>query len=398
MLRVISPLLVLVFASAISASAATPEDVAQACESLHRADAIFVGRPQTPTSINVSFEHLIEPARQKWLKAKEEASRSQQDIEVQIRAVKANDEYNMLRAQYPQPMDMVLIPIHVDARLKGETPDLVYMSAPGPKPLETDRPYLFFTHYMMEMWDKRLLRPAGLPKPVEEDDAVVQFVREATSATRGGVVFGWIVTESAVAPDGSAAPAPGVDVRVEAPGFMLNTATDSRGVFMVTEAPAGPVTVRPALHERLTIVHGSLSATVQEGGCVPFNLRAAVNGRIRGRVIGRDGQPKADLPVQLLIVGKSSSIDYVRFLNLRDRLKTRTNAKGEFEFRALPPGQYLLGHNLYPERDFIIHEAGANPVARPPTFYPGTSDRASAIPIVVGEGTDHGGLDFAVAW
>jgi hypothetical protein len=376
----------LVFMCAIAdpVSAATLEEIAHACASVHAAQAIFIGRPQPPTSINVSFEHKIEPARQKWLKAKEEASHSQ-DLAVQIKAIQASDDYQALRARYPAPMDMVLMPIHVETRFKGEVPDVVFMSLPGPDPLKPDRPYVFFTLFMMEMLDTRLVRPAGLPKPVEDDDAAVRVVRAATSAARGGVVLGWIATESPKDPGGSASPAAGINVRVETLGFVLDTSTDAQGMFMVTEVPSGPVTIRPALHERFTVANGLLGATVEEGGCVPFNLRAALNGRIRGRVVGRDGKPSAGLPLQL------SLSSHARFVAIRDRLKTKTNANGEFEFRGLPPGEYVLGHNLYPDSDVIVFENGIVP-----TFYPGTSDRASAIPIVVGEGTEHNRLDFTL--
>jgi hypothetical protein len=175
-----------------------------------------------------------------------------------------------------------------------------------------------------------------------------------------------------------------LSVRVQAPGFVLDVSTDSQGVFMATEVPSGPVTIKSALDDRFTIVQGSMSGAVPEGGCVPLTLRAALNGRIRGKVTGRDGKPSAGVLLQL-----SVSNDVHRF-GIQDRFQTRTSGSGEFEFRALPPGQYLLGHNLYPESDI-------GPVPKgPPMFYPGTSDRAAAVPIVVGEGTEHTGLDFVV--
>lgn len=195
--------------------------------------------------------------------------------------------------------------------------------------------------------------------------------------------------ESPSDPAGPTFPVAGLSVRVQAPGFGLDVSTDSQGVFMATEVPSGPVAVKAALDDRFTIVQGSTSGAVQEGGCVPLTLRAALNGRIRGKVIGRDGKPSADVPLQLSVTN-----DVHRF-GIQDRLQTRTSGSGEFEFRGLPPGRYLLGHNLYPESDVGTIEDGVVPKP-PPTFYPGTSDRAAAIPIAVGEGTQHTGLDFVV--
>jgi hypothetical protein len=383
--------LLLMCAIAVPASAVTREDVAHACEAVHDADAIFIGTPQPPVLINVSFEDRIEPARQKWLKAQKEAEASL-DRDVQIRAIDAHAEYDWVRIQFPPPMDMVLIPIQIDTRFKGDVPDVVFMSPPGPYQFDPARRYLFFASFMMQMLDAQFVRPAGLPMPLEDDDAAVRVVRAATTAVRGGVVFGSIDMES---PSGGAtSQAADVPVRVQAPGFVLDTTTDAQGIFMVTEVPSGPVTLTPVLHERFTIVNGSLSGTVEEGGCAPFTLRAAFNGRIRGRVVARDGKPSAGLPLQVLPLGD----DYARFFPFRDQLKTSTSANGEFEFRGLPPGEYVLGHNLYPESDVILIENGIASVKRPPTFYPGTSNRANAIAIVVGEGTQRSGVDFALVW
>jgi hypothetical protein len=385
--------LLLICGIAVPASAATREEVAHACEAVHHSDAIFIGTPQPPVPMNVSFEDRIEPARQKWLKAQKEAEGSR-DRDVQIRAIDAFAEYDHLRIQFPPPMDMVLIPVQIDTRFKGDVPDVVFMSPPGPYQFDPARRYLFFASFMMQMLDARFVRPAGLPMPAGDDAPAERVVRAAMTATRGGLIFGSIETESPSDPGGAMSPAAGVSVRVQAPGFTFDTTTDSQGIFMMTEVPSGPVTIEPALHERFTIINGSLSGSVEEGGCVPFTLGAALNGRIRGKVVGRDGKPSAGLPLQLLSLGD----DYTRFFPFRDRLQTRANAKGEFEFRGLPPGEYLLGHNLYPESDVIIIENGIAPVTRPPTFYPGTSNRAAAVPIVVGEGTLRSGVDFALVW
>src|SRR5687767_12950760 len=116
MLRTLPVVVLCVIAT--PAAAATPDDASQACEALNHAQAIFVGRPQPPTTVNVSFEHKIEPARQKWLKAKEEADGSK-DFDVHVRALKARDEYEALRIQFPPPTIMVLAPIHVETRFKS---------------------------------------------------------------------------------------------------------------------------------------------------------------------------------------------------------------------------------------------------------------------------------------
>jgi hypothetical protein len=67
-----------------------------------------------------------------------------------------------------------------------------------------------------------------------------------------------------------------------------------------------------------------------------------------------------------------------------------TNDAGEFDFRGRSPGRYYLGVGLY---------NAPNPLGRsyPRTYYPGTTDRASAVPILIGLGSAIEGHDFALA-
>jgi hypothetical protein len=72
----------------------------------------------------------------------------------------------------------------------------------------------------------------------------------------------------------------------------------------------------------------------------------------------------------------------------RDGRHVRADAKGDYEFSALPPGEYLVGVNLNRRPD--------NGAPFPPTYYPGTLRREEAVPVVVGQGTVHDGVDFTL--
>jgi hypothetical protein len=115
-----------------------------------------------------------------------------------------------------------------------------------------------------------------------------------------------------------------------------------------------------------------------------------LNGRIRGRVVGRDGKPAPDLELQITLMNPTRI-----YGGIDKRYTARTDENGEYEFRAIPPGTYLLGHRII-EPDFRFGSPGQ--VQPSKTYYPGTPDRAGAIPIVVGNATQHGGLDFVVVW
>src|SRR5215213_9440218 len=59
-------LLALACMVSVPASAATREDLARACEAVGRSGAIFIGQPQPPVSIHLSFADRVEPAGEKW--------------------------------------------------------------------------------------------------------------------------------------------------------------------------------------------------------------------------------------------------------------------------------------------------------------------------------------------
>ena len=165
---------------------------------------------------------------------------------------------------------------------------------------------------------------------------------------------------------------------------MLNTTTDTDGVFLVTGVRSGQVSATPSLANGLAIVDDkSTMKPLGEGGCVALQMRAALNGQIRGRVVGAGGTPKAGMKIQL-VPGAAG-------WRARDhRYEATTNDGGEFEFRTIPPGSYFVGY----ER-IVSGRSSSHP---PFTYYPGTSDRAAAIPIVVGSATVHNGIDFTVVW
>jgi hypothetical protein len=377
--RVVSLLAVILIMSAAPSGAALPEEVAAICRHLD-VDAIFIGRPGKPSEVLVSFEDRIQPARERWLKAQAEADKST-DRDVHIKAIDAQAEYDHLRAYYPAPQTLVVIPIEVDTSFKGVTAPVVYMQAAMEKELDPGRPYIFFSYLIMAMFDDRILEPAGMPQPVETAELTLRLIQEALSASHGGTVIGSIDYELTGDPDTPAA-AGGLAVRIASTGFMLNTSTDADGVFLVTGVPSGQISATPSLPNGLALVsEKSATSVLTEGGCVALHLRATLNGRIRGRVVGAGGTPSAALSVQLV----SSAAGWQG-----RHYSTTTNDRGEFEFRAIPPGSYFVGHELI--RSDLVPVGGFPPM----TYYPGTPDRAGAIPIVVGNATQHDGFDFTV--
>ena len=228
-----------------------------------------------------------------------------------------------------------------------------------------------------EGWTQELLASPGALR-----------VLDASATCGGGVVYGALDQRRSIDEE-RGSPLAGITVRLSMPGYAENVVTDSEGIFVAQNVPGGIVTVTPLLPDELGIVNrSSQTAQLQPGRCVSFNLHAALNGRIRGRGVGGDGKPMAALPIQLLAVDRSASADH----NRGPRHRVTTNERGEFEFQPILPGTYLLGHEIIQSDRVPLN--GYPPM----TFYPGTSDRRAAVPIVVGDATEHAGLDFTVVW
>ena len=369
--------------SAAPSGAALPEEAAAACEAL-AAEAIFIGTPGKPSEVLVSFEDRIQPARERWLKAQAEADGSK-DTEVHIRAIRAFDDYESLRIRYPEPMEMVLIPVEVETHFKGVTPPLVYLQNMGLDELEPGRRYVFFSDFLMppDMED-RIMNPAGIPQAVEKAELSLRLIREALAASYGGTVIGSIEYEPSGDPANKPTAAAGLTVRIASTGFMLNTTSDTDGVFLVTGVPSGQVSATPSLPNGLAIVdEKSTTKPLGDGACVPLQMQAALNGRIRGRVVGAGSTPRAGTKIQLV---PSTAGRWAR----GQRYEATTNDRGEFEFRTIPPGSYLVGYEHIVSGVWSSHP--------PLIYYPGTPDPAAAIPIVVGNATQHDHIDFTVVW
>ncbi len=367
--------------SAAPSGAALPQEAAAACEALG-ATVIFIGTPGKPAEVLVSFEDRIRPARERWLKAQAEADGSK-DTEVHIRAIRAFDDYESLRIRYPEPRKMVLIPVEVETHLKGATPPLVYLQNMGLDELEPGRRYVLFSDFLMppDMED-RIMNPAGIPQAVEKAELSLRLIREALAASYGGTVIGSIEYEPAGDPANKPTAAAGLTVRIASPGFILNTTSDTDGIFLVTGVPSGQVSATPSLPNGLAIVDDkSGTKTLGEGACVPLQMQAALNGRIRGRAVGAGGIPRAGMKIRLV-----PSTD--RWWAHDQRYDVTTNDRGEFEFRTIPPGSYFVGYEHIVSGVWSSHP--------PLIYYPGTPDPAAAMPVVVGKATLHEGFDFTV--
>jgi hypothetical protein len=380
------PLLTVAAIVTLPASAAA-NDPTEACRQFASAEVIFVGRVNgAPITRRVSGEEDIEKARvvkeaaERELKAFEALKMPpeigwQRHMDLTVRMVKASDEYGRVRAMHPPPVDFPVTPLLVETAFRGVTTKELFMWNRGQPALDPARSYLFFAE-----------RPAGPlapeivfaahPKEVEAAEADLQFLREAVANNDGTTVRGSLNFQD---PDDQMrrTPMPGVALRVFLDGQRYESSTGPDGTFLITGVPPGLLRIEPVLPEHLTLPPQQ-NGGMAKGGCLDVHMRATFNGRIRGRVLLDSGEPFRGI-VDLVRQGHARVVpDSTKF----------TNDRGEFSFAAVPPGQYLLGINVSRQPS-----QGA-PYA--PTYFPGTTDKSEATPVVVGQGTEHAEIDWVV--
>jgi hypothetical protein len=178
-------------------------------------------------------------------------------------------------------------------------------------------------------------------------------------------------------------------VRIFNEKHSIETVTAADGAFIASGLPPGNYQLVPQLPEGLVVYDPTsrIQALVRDGGCATTTIDVLVNGRVRGVLRGPDGLPLRSTNVDLMpmdvepepttgdIVGTSS---------------VWTNQRGEFEFTGRPAGRYYLGVSLY---------NAPKPTGRshPRTYYPGTTDRGAALPVIVRHGRSSDGFDFLLS-
>jgi hypothetical protein len=129
-----------------------------------------------------------------------------------------------------------------------------------------------------------------------------------------------------------------------------------------------------------------IHALLRDGGCASVKIEAVFNGRVHGVLRGPDGRPLQDTSVDLMPMDVQPEPHTGQIAGTGS---VSTNDKGEFEFAGRPAGRYYLGVSLY-------NAPNPNGPSYPRTYYPGTTDRTAAIPVIVEQGRAGQTFDFSV--
>lgn len=286
-------------------------------------------------------------------------------------------------------VQMKLSPIAVERTYAGVAAPVMYLTPLGVERYETPgRRYLVYGRAYYPP-DVVMASPGLGAKEVETASADLAFL-ETLSGSGGGGTLSGVVRLKALTYDyttSATMPLDRIVVRISSSIHATEAVTDANGRFAVS-LPAGTYELTPELPEGLVVWDSTsrLEATVGDGGCAVSTIDTRLDGRVRGLLRGPDGQPLSGTSVDLMPVDLEPD---ERTGQVKGTSSVTTNSGGEFEFTGRPAGRYYLGVNLY---------NAPNPFgpSYPRTYYPGTTERGSAVPIVVEAGHAGGVFDFSI--
>jgi hypothetical protein len=175
---------------------------------------------------------------------------------------------------------------------------------------------------------------------------------------------------------------PNVRVTLEGIGGTLETVTDAEGIYRFPSIAPGNYQLTVHLPEHLTAVNPALPVTIGKAWEVR-DFSAWLNGRIRGRLVGPDGKPFADVKVAAVRADATLDSDDYGFA-----FDSYTDEDGKFLVTGLSSGRYVLVVNPSGRAD------SDSPFPR--TFFPGVARRDGAIVVTVEAGEETSVRDFGL--
>jgi len=366
---------------------AQPSGIVAACEGLGSADVVFVGRPRPAMTMKVSGEEALAKAAEKRDRASEAliatlstpeqffTSATAEQKELNRKFLEADQEYTTLVARMSDAEELVLQPVHIVMPILGVSGTELLVWNTTSVELSTEQAYLFYAKRPFS-FAPEIVQTEREPLDIFQAQGAVPFLERAVAAEKGASVYGSLVLEEWLPTLGrKTTPLAGVRIRLKVAEKVFDGTTRSNGTFTVTGVPAGRIEIEPALPDGLAIA-GKLTRENHGAGCIRLDLRARLNGRIRGRVLDERGRPVSHQRVVLQSFQSTNGY----------HADGRTNEDGEFEITSVQPGTYVLGVNLMDQPRCTL--------PYPPLFHPGTTVRAEATIIVVSRGTVHAGFDW----
>lgn len=291
------------------------------------------------------------------------------------------------------PFALKVTPMLVERAYLGVTDATIFVTASGiDEPFISGRRYLVYGRDYSGRSGIVMASPGIGAKDIDKAANDLAFLEALPQGVVGGAVVGIVQQKERTyaGADSIRAPLGGITVELVGENFRAEVVSDAHGRFVAGGLPAGRYELIPQLPRELTTWDSTsrITVVVRDGGCATKTIDAVANGVIRGILRGPDGHPLT-----------STSVDLVPMDNRPDRVSGQirgtgsvsTNERGEFEFTGRPAGRYYLGVSLY---------NAPNPFgpSYPRSYYPGTTNRDDAVPVIVDHGGTPASFDFSVPY
>jgi 5-hydroxyisourate hydrolase-like protein (transthyretin family) len=241
--------------------------------------------------------------------------------------------------------------------------------------------YLVYAH--RDGKDKRLHTSiCSRTRPLDKAVADLAFMRGLGAAPPLGVIFGSVSKRNHEWKEGEdwRKGVGGAELTIEGEGARHELKSNAQGEFRIEGLAPGAYKVRLKIPPGLAQLDAQsefLETTAQEmkvfaRGCAQAEFLLDSDTRVSGHVIDASAQPAANLRLEL----RGAPSDRK---NINTLLYAHTDAAGRFEFKLVPPGDYLFGVRL-------LGSYGAEPTPYPRTYYPGVTSKAQATVVSVREG------------
>ncbi|HEY0082456.1 MAG TPA: hypothetical protein VGB61_06680 [Pyrinomonadaceae bacterium] len=219
-------------------------------------------------------------------------------------------------------------------------------------------------------------------RPLDKAAADLAYMRGLATAAPLGVIFGNVSKRNRNWKEGETwrTGVGGAELTIEGEGTRYELKSNAQGEFSIEGLAPGEYTVKLRIPPGLAQLNAQSEfmetterdAKVFARGCAQTEFLLEPDTRVGGHVIDAAARPAANLRLEMR--GAPSDPN-----NINTFLYAHTDAEGRFEFKLVPPGDYVLGVRL-------LDSSGSELPPYPRTYYPGVMSKAQASVVSVKEG------------